>query len=328
MSLPHQIPARSFGEFRFGPVLKRFSLSAVLPFLFCFGPIQDISEEAQDEPAAKLSEELVLGCWSAPRNLDIPYFQLLVDLGFTHTLYWRSPRIDPMQWRNDLDQADALDLRLVFDSWQPAAIPEDWLNAVLEAGCTHPAFAGAYAPDEPGYRYPLEGPTRRPSVDRFRWAYKRLNACGEKGIFHVDAASAETRWVRQFLPFASAFGLDIYPYKEGIDWKRYVERATSKALGLADGRPVWMVLQGHGRNDWYKYATEHLHLKIPLESDRRPPRSVLLDMAWTALDGGADGVWWWSFELYDWKDEAHRRFILQFGEIHKELRRRLAAMER
>ncbi len=306
---------------------RRLSFLALIPLFFCLAP-------SQKEPGAPVEKHPyagrwpVFGSWSAPRNLDIEYFQLLVDLGFTHTLYWRSPKLDREQWGKDLDRAAELGIRLVFDSWQPAAIPEDWLDAVLETACTHPAFAGAYAPDEPGYRFPLEGPTRKPSVKRFQSAYDRLKECGNEGIFHVDAAAAETRWVRQFLPFSSVFGLDIYPYKTGVDWKRYVERATSKALKLAGSRPVWMVLQGHGRRDWYQYATNNLGLKIPPESDPRPPKEVLLEMAWTALTGGAKGVWWWSFELYDWQNSEHRRFILQFADIHAELKRRLAAEER
>ena len=309
---------------RLSILTKRLSFLALIPLFSC----QASSQEDAEVPARRrpsVDHRPVFGSWSAPRNLDVEYFQFLVDLGFTHTLYWRSPRLKPEQWRKDLDRAAELGVRLVFDSWQPAAIPEDWLDAVLETGCTHPAFAGVYAPDEPGYRFPLEGPTRQPSVERFQSAYNRLKECGSEGIFHVDAASAETRWVRQFLPFASVFGLDIYPYKEGVDWKRYVERATSKATRLAGNRPVWMVLQGHGRRDWYEYATENLRQKIPLEADPRPTKEVLLEMAWTALTGGAEGVWWWSFELYDWQDSEHRRFILQFTDIHKEIRRRLTA---
>ncbi len=308
---------------RLSILARRLSFLALIPLFFCLAPSQKDPEAPGREGSA--DRRPVFGSWSAPRNLDIEYFQFLVDLGFTHTLYWRSPKLNPEQWRKDLDRAAELGVRLVFDSWQPDAIPEDWLDAVLEAGCSHPSFAGAYAPDEPGYRFPLEGPTRQPSVKRFQSAYNRLKVCGSEGIFHVDATSAETRWIRQFLPFSSVFGLDIYPYKKGVDWKRYVERATSKALKLAGSRPVWMVLQGHGRRDWYQYATKHLHLEIPVESDPRPPKEVLLEMASTALTGGAEGIWWWSFELYDWKDSDHRRFILQFAEIHRELRRRLAA---
>ena len=309
---------------RLSSLARRLSFLALIPLFLCLAPSQE-DPEAPGRKGPSADRRPVFGSWSAPRNLDVEYFQFLVDLGFTHTLYWRSPRLDAEQWRLDLDRAAELGVRLVFDSWQPAAIPEDWLGAVLETGCTHAAFAGAYAPDEPGYRFPLEGPTRRPSVERFQSAYNRLKECGSEGIFHVDAASAETRWVRQFLPFSSVFGLDIYPYKEGVDWKRYVERATSKAQRLAGNRPVWMVLQGHGRRDWYEYATKNLRQKIPLESDPRPPKEVLLEMAWIAFTGGAQGVWWWSFELYDWQDSAHRRFILQFADIHKELRRRFAA---
>ncbi len=309
---------------RLSILTKRLFFLALISLFSC----QASSQEDAEVPARRrpsVDHRPVFGSWSAPRNLDVEYFQFLVDLGFTHTLYWRSPRLKPEQWRKDLDRAAELGVRLVFDSWQPAAIPEDWLDAVLETACTHPAFAGVYAPDEPGYRFPLEGPTRQPSVERFQSAYNRLKECGIEGIFHVDAASAETRWVRQFLPFASVFGLDIYPYKEGVDWKRYVERATSKATRLAGNRPVWMVLQGHGRRDWYEYATETLRQKIPLEADPRPTKEALLEMAWTALTGGAEGVWWWSFELYDWQDSEHRRFILQFTDIHKEVRRRLTA---
>ena len=265
--------------------------------------------------------ELVLGCWSPPRNLDMDYFQFLEELGFSHTLYWRSPKIAPERWRRDLERAQQRNIKLIFDSWQPDAIPEEWLDAVLATACSGPAFGGVYAPDEPGYRYPLEGEARRPSLERFRSAHEKLQQCGQGVLFHVDAANvAEKRRIQKFLPYCTTFGLDIYPYKEGIDWRQRVQSATQQAVQLAEGRPVWMVLQGHGRADWYDYATRRLRLEMDPETDPRPPAAVLLEMATVALDSGADGLWWWSFELYDWSNPDHRRFILQFPEIHRQLR--------
>ena len=276
-------------------------------------------------PAGEESEgkgELVLGCWSPPKNLDMDYFQFLDKLGFSHTLYWRSPKIAPERWQRDLEHAQQRNIKLIFDSWQPAAIPEEWLDAVLVAACSRPAFGGVYAPDEPGYRYRLEGESRRPSLERFQSAYEKVQQCGHGVLFQADAANvSEERWIRKFLPYCTAFGLDIYPYKEGIDWRQRVQSATKQAVQLAEGRPVWMVLQGHGRADWYHYATQHLRLEIDAETDPRPPAAVLLEMATIALDSGAGGLWWWSFELYDWSNSDHRRFILQFPEIHRQLRR-------
>ena len=75
-------------------------------------------------------DQLVLGCYSAPRNLDHDYFQLLTELGFNHSLYWSSPRIDPEQWKSDLDRADKRNIHLIFNSGQPAAMPEEWLAAI------------------------------------------------------------------------------------------------------------------------------------------------------------------------------------------------------
>ncbi|MGH9340640.1 MAG: hypothetical protein ACRD1R_13860 [Acidobacteriota bacterium] len=263
---------------------------------------------------------LVVGCWSAPRNLDADYFSFLADLGFTHTLYWRSPEIKREQWRQDLGRAGQHGITLIFDSWQPEAIPEEWLNAVLETACDHPAFGGVYAPDEPGYRFPLEGKERKPSIERHQSAFEKLQKCGRGVLFHVDAASAERRWVERFLPYSTAFGLDIYPFKAGIDWAERVRRATLQAVELAGERPVWMVLQGHGRADWYHYATQNLGLDIPEETDDRPTPEVLLEMARLALSSGAGGIWWWSFELYDWENPDHREFILRFRKIHRQLR--------
>ncbi len=131
--------------------------------------------------------ELVLGCWSPPRNLDMDYFQFLEELGFSHTLYWRSPKIAPERWRRDLERAQQRNIKLIFDSWQPDAIPEEWLDAVLATACSGPAFGGVYAPDESGYRYPLEGEARRPSLERFRSAYEKLQQCEQGVLFHVDA---------------------------------------------------------------------------------------------------------------------------------------------
>ena len=268
-------------------------------------------------------EQLVLGCYSAPRNLDYDYFQLLRELGFSHTLYWSSSKIRPEQWQRDLDRAHRLKIRLIFNSGHPASIPEQWLDAVLETACLHPAFAGVYAPDEPGYRFPREEASRRPSLEGFQSSYQKMQQCGRGDLFHVDAASslAEERWIRRFLPYSTVFGLDIYPYKKGIDWRQRVRQAANRAVGLAGKRPVWMVLQGHGRADWYNYATHHLHLNIKVEDDPRPPATVLLEMAEIALEAGANGLWWWSFELYDWKDSDHRQFILQFREVHSQLKR-------
>ena len=273
-------------------------------------------------------DQLVLGCYSAPRNLDHDYFQLLTELGFNHSLYWSSPRIDPEQWKSDLDRADKRNIHLIFNSGQPAAMPEEWLEAVLHTACSHPAFAGVYAPDEPGYRFPLESGERKPSLEGFRSAYRKMQQCGRGYIFHVDAAPSlvEERWVRQFLRYCTVFGLDIYAYKKGIDWRERTRRASRRAVELAAGRPVWMVLQGHGRADWYNYATQQLHLDIKAEDDPRPTTPVLLEMAEIALGAGADGLWWWSFELYDWKDPDHRQFILQFREVHRRLK--LSTLER
>ncbi len=264
-------------------------------------------------------DQLVLGSWSAPRNLDIDYFQMLVDLRFTHTLYWRSPKINPEQWKIDLNRAQQLGLRLIFDSWQPAAVPKKWLDAVLKTACSHPAFGGIYAPDEPGYRYPFEGIFRQPSVEHFSSALKKLQACGRGDLFQVDAASADEKWIRLFLPYCTVFGLDIYPYKIGVDWQSKVKEATARGIQLAQERPLWMVLHGHGRGDWFDYATQILHMDIPLEKDPRPDTRTLLKMATIALESGAHGVWWWSFELYNWRDPEHRRFLLQFGDVHQEL---------
>ena len=267
------------------------------------------------------SEEtpLVLGSWSAPRHLGKDYFELLHHLGFSHTLYWRSPEIDPSKWRQDLDRAHQLGISLVFDSWQPAAIPEAWLQEVLRTACSHPAFAGVYAPDEPGYRFPLENAERRPSPERFRRAYAAVEECSGATLFQVDASVAEESAIRRFLPFCSVFGLDIYPYKKGTDWRGYVTRASRRARDLAGERPLWMVLQGHGRHDWYLYATRQLGMQLPLEDDPRPPLEALVEMGALALAHGANGLWWWSFELYDWRNPEHRRFILQFREVHQRL---------
>ena len=262
---------------------------------------------------------LVLGSWSAPRHLGEDYFELLQRLGFTHTLYWRSPKIDASQWRQDLDRAHRSGISLVFDSWQPAAIPEEWLQEVLLTACSHPAFAGVYAPDEPGYRFPLENEARRLSPERFERAFAAVQECSDAILFQVDASVAEESAIRRFLPFCSVFGLDIYPYKEGIDWRRYVASASRRARDLAAARPVWMVLQGHGRHDWYLYATRQLGMKLPLEEDPRPPLEALVEMAALARAQGADGLWWWSFELYDWREAEHRNFILQFREVHRRL---------
>ncbi|MBI4456409.1 MAG: hypothetical protein HY644_10970 [Acidobacteria bacterium] len=265
-------------------------------------------------------DRLVLGSWNAPRNLGADYFQLLADLKFTHTLYWRSPEINPIQWQRDLDRAQQFGIHLIFDSWQPSAIPSEWLDMVLKTACSHPAFAGVYAPDEPGYRFPLENPARKPHVEEFRAAYEKIRQCAQAVLFQVDASDAEEIWVRRFLPFSTVFGLDIYPYPSRTDWKERVRRATRQAATWADKRPVWMVLQGHGRADWYNYATHHLQLKIPEEKGERPPVEVLLEMAETALASGASGIWWWSFELYDWRDSKERQFILQFREVNRKLR--------
>ena len=294
-----------------------FLLALLLALLL---PIFSAGEEAGRK------EEPVLGCWSPPRNLDRDYFQFLNEMGFNHTLYWRSPKIAPQRWQQDLDRAQQKNIKLIFDSWQPDAIPEQWLDAVLETACQHPAFGGIYAPDEPGYRYPLEDQSRRPSLKRFQSAYEKVRRCGKGVLFHVDAAhGAEERWIRRFLPYCTAFGLDIYPYKKGIDWRERVRSATYEASRLAEGRPVWMVLQGHGRAGWYHFATQNIGLEMNREVDPRPPAAALLEMATTALDSGADGLWWWSFELYDWSNDEHRRFILQFSEVHRQLRRRYSA---
>lgn len=265
-------------------------------------------------------ERLVLGSWSPPENLDRDYFYLLAELGFTHTLYWRSPEIDPKRWKEDLDRAREVGLRLVFDSWQPDRIPETWLQRVLETACGHPAFAGVYAPDEPGYRYPLEKEGRRPQPEAFRWSLQKVQECGQGELFQVDAAAAESRPVEMFLPFCTVFGLDVYPYRQGVDWRTQVRGATRQAVRWAEDRPVWMVLQGHGRADWYSYARERLQLVLPEEVGPRPPLEALIEMARIALEEGADGIWWWSFELYDWNDPSHREFILGFRKVHQALR--------
>ncbi len=283
---------------------------------FTFGGVE------VEEKTSEQTTPLVLGSWSAPRNLDFDYFRLLVDLGFTHTLYWKSPEINVEQWKRDLDRAHHLGLSLVFDSWQPAAVPQEWLQAVLQTACLHPAFSGVYAPDEPGYRFPLEEPLRRPSLKQFKWAYRKMKSCGRGVLLQVDAASAQEKWIRQFLPYCTAFGFDIYPYKRGVDWRERVQWATHQAALLADERPLWMVLQGHGRTDWYNYATKLLNWNIGMEDGPRPSVEVLWEMAEIARKEGADGIWWWSFELYDWKNPEHQSFILKFRNVHHRLRSR------
>lgn len=262
--------------------------------------------------------DLVIGSWSPPANLKTPtYFELLRELGFSHTLYWRSPLIDQSRWKDDLDLAKALGINLIFDSWQPDKVPQNWLGAIMETACDHPAFAGVYLPDEPGYRYPLESHSRKPSAQNFKQTLSRLRDCGRGDLFLVDAAAAETQWINMFLPYATTFGIDIYPYKNGIDWKERVRLATLEGRHLAGLRPLWMVLQGHGRGDWFSYATHKLHLVLPPENDPRPSPNILLQMAQTAIVSGADGIWWWSFELYDWNHPEHREFIRSFGKINR-----------
>ncbi len=270
-------------------------------------------------PVQKSRRNLVIGCWSPPRNLDVDYFKFLKQMGFTHTLYWRSPRIDTGQWRADLKRAAEARISLVFDSWQPDAVPDKWLEEVLATACGEPAFAGVYAPDEPGYRHPFEPDSRRPDIEAFAHTFDQLRKCDAK-LLLVDSTFAEEQDVRLFLPYASVFGMDIYPYKIGIDWETRIREATRKAVRLAEGRPVWMVLQGHGRADWYKYATSVLHLQIEQEEDPRPSSRVLLRMARAALEEGASGIWWWSFELYDWQNQDHREFIRRFAEVNRDLK--------
>lgn len=282
-------------------------------------------------PRDRRAQELVLGSWSPPRNLDVDYFQFLVDLGFNHTLYWRSPEIHTEQWRRDLDRAAQSGLKLVFDSWQPAAIPETWLEEVLKTACAHPAFGGVYAPDEPGYRFPFESAARKPSLERFQAASEKMRSCAGSVLFLVDgvpSSELEEGWVGQFVPYCTVFGLDIYPYGPTAQWRQYVQRATREAARLAAGRPIWMVLQGHGRADWHDYASENLGMNVFPENGPRPPASALLDMASIALVAGADGIWWWSFELYDWQDLQHREFIHQFREVHRRLRVRFERVRR
>jgi hypothetical protein len=263
---------------------------------------------------------LVIGCWSAPQNLDREYFSWLAEMNFTHTLYWRSPEIRPEQWRKDLDSAANSGITLIFDSWQPAAIPEPWLHSVLSTACSAPAFGGVYAPDEPGYRYSRETKDRVPSPQRLQSAYQEIRQCGRGALFLVDAFSAEEYWVRRFVPFSGVFGLDVYPFKAGVDWAEKTRQATHRAVKLAGSRPVWMVLQGHGRADWYQYATHRLNLELPVETAPRPTPDVLEGMARAALNSGAQGIWWWSFELYDWKNPEHRKFILQFKDVNRRLK--------
>ncbi len=268
----------------------------------------------------------VTGCWSAPRNLDVPYLQWLKDHGFTHTLYWRSPAIDVDRWAEDLAVAERLRIKLIFDSWQPAAAPDVWVDAVLTAAGSSPSFAGIYAPDEPGYRWPLEGKNRKPSEAAFASTFTKVSARG-RSIFCCDAVSAAEEHVARFLPFCSVFGMDVYPFRNRLQpggrasWTGRVEKATRAAIRLAEGKQVWMVLQGHGRQDWYRYATENLRLQIPPETGERPSPEILLDMARAARETGASGVWWWSFELYDWQQPEHRAFIESFKETNLTLRK-------
>ncbi|RPJ56009.1 MAG: hypothetical protein EHM23_24695 [Acidobacteria bacterium] len=269
--------------------------------------------------------EFVVGCWSAPRHLDLPYFAWLKDHGFTHTLYWRSQQTAPEQWAADLQEAEKQGVKLVFDSWQPAAAPSEWVRAVLQTASRSPAFAGIYAPDEPGYRFPLERPERKPSESSFAETFKSVNASG-RDVFCCDAVTASEENIRRFLPFCSVLGMDVYPFRteEGgrVAWTEPVGKATRTARRLAEGKPVWMVLQGHGRADWYAYATEYLKLDIPAETGERPSQAILLDMALAAQKAGTNGVWWWSFELYDWRNPEHRAFIESFKTVNRALRSR------
>ncbi len=274
-------------------------------------------------PLASGQTEFVVGCWSAPRHLDVPYFDWLKESGFTHTLYWRSRQIAPEQWASDLREAEKHGVKLIFDSWQPAAAPAEWVQAVLETAGQSPAFAGIYAPDEPGYRFPLEGPERKPSEASFSETFAKVAGTG-RVVFCCDAMAAAEPNIKRFLPFCSVFGIDVYPFKSEAGgrkaWTRPVEKATRKAVQLAQGKPVWMVLQGHGRKDWYGYATEQLKLQIPVETGDRPSPAVLLDMAMAAKKAGADGVWWWSFELYDWQKPEDRAFVQSFKEVNVRLK--------
>jgi len=267
--------------------------------------------------------EFVIGCWSAPRCLDVSYFEWLKDHGFTHALYWRSQQIAREQWAADLQEAEKQGVKLVFDSWQPAAAPSEWVKAVLETAGQSPAFAGIYAPDEPGYRFPLEGPERKPSESSFSETFAKVAASG-RVVFCCDAMAAAEDNIKRFLPFCSVFGMDVYPFKTEADertaWTDPVERATRRAVRLAQGKPVWMVLQGHGRKDWYAHATEQLKLNIPAETGDRPSPAVRLDMAMGAKKAGANGVWWWSFELYDWQKPEDRAFVESFKEVNVRLK--------
>ncbi len=282
-----------------------------------FPLVQPAAQPASDKPS------FVVGCWSAPRHLDVPFFAWLKEHGFTHTLYWRSQEIAREQWASDLREAEKQGVKLVFDSWQPTAAPSEWVRAVLETAGQSPSFAGIYAPDEPGYRFPFEGPERKPSESSFSEAFANVSVSAHD-VFCCDAVAASEENIRRFLPFCSVFGMDVYPFKTEADgrvtWTEPVEKATLKAMRLAEGKPVWMVLQGHGRKDWYAYATEHLKLEIPAETGERPSQAVLLDMAVAARKAGANGVWWWSFELYDWQDSEDRAFVESFKEVNVRLK--------
>jgi hypothetical protein len=276
----------------------------------------------QGQPPAD-RPSFVIGCWSAPRRLDVPYFGWLKEQGFTHTLYWRSQEIARQKWASDLKEAEKQGIKLIFDSWQPAAAPGEWVRAVLETASQSPAFAGIYAPDEPGYRFPLEGPARKPSESAFAETFKKVSASAHD-VFCCDSVFASEQNISRFLPFCSTFGMDVYPFKTEaggrVTWTTPVEAATRTALELSQGKPVWMVLQGHGRKDWYAYATDDLKLQIPPENGKRPSQAILLDMATAAQKAGANGVWWWSFELYDWQKPADRAFVESFREVNLRLR--------
>ncbi|MGH9338869.1 MAG: hypothetical protein ACRD1R_04600 [Acidobacteriota bacterium] len=104
-------------------------------------------------------------------------------------------------------------------------------------------------------------------------------------------------------------------------WKATVGRITRQAVEWAGDRPVWMVLQGHGRRDWYEYGTTHIGYQMPEEFGARPSAEILQTMANEALGSGADGIWWWSFEIYDWADPSHQAFIRQFGQVNRAIQK-------
>lgn len=228
----------------------------------------------------------------------------------------------------DLDRAQAAGLLGWVSVPVQLGAESDALRKAVDAVKDHPALAVWEGPDEVVWNFTAYSGLYRsgvyPSPDEW-WrqtplavdrseaeAAKTLpslrEGCrllrqmdrGRHPVWINEAAESDLKFIRQYLDEVDITGCDIYPIHENNRRPFAAGDFTERYARIAQGKPVWMVLQGFS---WHQIKPpKDEHLIYPTFGESR-------FMAYTALALGAKGLLYWGTEMVP-KESPFRQSLL------------------